>query len=455
MHATGLSHYLPTQIGGMLGACGVLVGCSLVAPAQAVALHSALMPGVAWIMRWLPVFLVPVQVMLPTIEFPGGAPEGITHCTFLALGWLATLLATARICKAFITLLPAAPEAASAAATTAVAAPQKTWLLPTAWLAAAAALFPFGLQNIALDPAQVEALPSFLAPFAKELDRTARSGCLLALGAGSFAASVLWGFPGHIAMLLCGVGTIGGAAAMAVALDESYSTVVNRDYLTRSMAAPGSGDILLWFLGPALVATGVQMFQYRSRVQTLGPALLGTTFIMSLANILGTVAVAPMLGISPELSLASTVRCVTVPMALPTYARLCEVSGMEGNVAFVALSAGITGFIGFAFSRGILASSLAGGLTAAQPAPRGIATGVAAHVLGAATFAAAEPEALAWGMLGMAFSGVLSSMWVCSCPPLCDLVIRLAKGEVFGSSPRALTGQESAVLERPAAVAAR
>ena len=33
-------------------------------------------------------------------------------------------------------------------------------------------------------------------------------------------------------------------------------------------------------------------------------------------------------------------RCVTIPMALPTYARLCEESGAENNVALVALCAG-------------------------------------------------------------------------------------------------------------------
>ena len=36
----------------------------------------------------------------------------------------------------------------------------------------------------------------------------------------------------------------------------------------------------------------------------------------------------------------SLARCVTIPMALPTYARLCEESGAENNVALVALCAG-------------------------------------------------------------------------------------------------------------------
>ena len=43
----------------------------MVAPSGTAALHQAMLPAVAWVGRWLPVFLVPVQVMLPTINFPG------------------------------------------------------------------------------------------------------------------------------------------------------------------------------------------------------------------------------------------------------------------------------------------------------------------------------------------------------------------------------------------------
>merc|ERR1711948_150969 len=117
---------------------------------------------------------------------------------------------------------------------------------------------------------------------------------------------------------------------------------------------------------------------------------------------------------------------VTVPMALPTYARLCEASCSEGNVAFVALCAGVSGFAGFGLSRWVLSGPLCGRISISEAFPRGVATGVAAHVLGAATFAAVEPEAFAWGMLGMAAAGVFSSAWICSCPPVRDTVLALA-----------------------------
>ena len=56
---------------GMLSAFGGLSLAHLISPTGTAAAHQALLPAVAWVGRWLPVFLVPVQVMLPTIIFPG------------------------------------------------------------------------------------------------------------------------------------------------------------------------------------------------------------------------------------------------------------------------------------------------------------------------------------------------------------------------------------------------
>jgi len=407
MSVTGLTAYMPTQIGSMLGAFAGLSGASLAAPAAAGTLYASLMPALGWVTRWLPVFLVPVQVMLPTISLPGGAADVATLLAFLTGGWLGTLVISARLSRAMLGALPNTLAAASVGPGM-VQAPLRAGV-PLAWLLLAAVLAPIGLGGLEVG---------------EDSPRIARSGCLAALGAASYALGLLRGFPGHISMLLCGASTIGGAAAFAAARGETYSAVVRRDYLTRDQSALGSGDLALGFLGPALVATGVQMFQYRARIQAFGPVLLGTCAVMSLVNILSTVALAPMLGISPDMTLAATVRCVTIPMALPTYAMLCEADGREGNIAFVALCAGLTGFLGFAASRMVLSSALCGSLEAAFP--RGVATGAAAHVLGAATFASIEPEAFAWAMLGMAASGVFSSAWICSCPPVRDFVVQLA-----------------------------
>ncbi|OLP86234.1 Plastidal glycolate/glycerate translocator 1, chloroplastic [Symbiodinium microadriaticum] len=310
-------HLLPSQICSMLSAFGGFSLAHALAPSAASQAHQALMPAVGWVGRWLPVFLVPVQVTLPTILFPGGAVE---------------------------------------------------------------------------------------------------------------AAGL--GLPGHICFLANGVATICGAAAMAFARGESYSQVVKRDYLVGAAGPPGTGDMLLWCLGPALVSTGVQMFQYRSRIAALSRVLFLTCGAVSLCNVLGTVIAGPLLGVSPEVTLAATMRCVTIPMALPTYARLCDASGAENNVALVALCAGVSGFIGFGFSQRFLSSAICG--STADPVARGIATGAAAHALGAACLVATEPEAFVWGMLSMAVSGVASAAWICACQPLRELLVSLAYRNASG-----------------------
>eukprot|EP00929_Paragymnodinium_shiwhaense_P121054 TRINITY_DN93174_c0_g1_i1.p1 TRINITY_DN93174_c0_g1~~TRINITY_DN93174_c0_g1_i1.p1 ORF type:complete len:525 (-),score=54.52 TRINITY_DN93174_c0_g1_i1:260-1834(-) len=423
MQTTGVAVYLPTQIGCMVASFGGLAAASLVAPGATAALHAGLMPAVSWVGRWLPVFLVPVQVMLPTISFPGGFAEGAKFVAMLGGGWLASLVVTSRLVGAGQALLPGlakSVEAASSAAPVFKALAPLTMRLAGFWLLAAAALFPVGAFDMLSDGSSTEE-PG------KDVSRFVRGASFVSLGIGTYCAAICNGIAGHIAFLVCGVSCIGGVAAMAAVRGESFKSVVTRDYLTGNAEDRNFGDLSLWFLGPALVSTGVQIFQYRARIQALGPLLLASCATMSLVNILATVAIGPALGLSPESSLAATLRCVTVPIAVPTYGALLESDGhAAGNIALVALSAGVSGFLGFGFSKAVLASALCRApLT--QPVARGIATGTSGHVLASATFAGSEPEAFAWGMLAMAVAGVCSSAWICACPPVRDGVLRLAR----------------------------
>ncbi|CAE7265598.1 PLGG1 [Symbiodinium natans] len=323
-------HLLPSQICSMLSAFGGLSLAHALAPAAASQAHQALMPAVGWVGRWLPVFLVPVQVTLPTILFPGGAAEAAGLGLLLAGGWAAAVAGAARLVLLLAPQLPAAEASAAAKA----AGPRKLLPFCAAWLLLAAATAPLGVWPELWEGPE-------------ERCRQLRGAALAALGVGSFALAVHRGLPGHLCFLANGAATIAGAAAMAAARGESYSQVVKRDYLVGAQGPPGTGDMLLWCLGPALVSTGVQMFQYRARIASLSKVLFLTCGAVSLCNVLGTAAAGPLLGVSPDVTLAATMRCVTIPMALPTYARLCEVSGAENNVALVALCAGVSGFIGF------------------------------------------------------------------------------------------------------------
>jgi len=420
MELSGLTAYLPSQIGGMLAAFAGLSLAACVSPQSATSLHSALLPGVAWVSRWLPVFLVPVQVMLPTIQLPGGASEAGSLVLLLTGGWLLSLGMAAGLAALLQKAIPVAASAVAGGA--AAAAPQAgSMRLPLLWLLIAAGSFVAGAapsdQFAALSAPQDDDTISMF-------QRVARGLCLVSLGVGSYAWGLLQGKPGHVNFLICGGTTILGAVAIAAARGESFTQVVRRDYMA---GGSGAGDYLIWFLGPALVSTGVQMFQYRARIRSYGLGLLGCCALASLVNILGTAAVAPWMNISPEVALAATMRCVTVPMALPSYDRLMSAAdGTEGNVGLIALCAGASGFLGFGLAKAVLSGPL--GVSIAQPLVRGVAVGSSAHVLGSVTFAASEPEALAWGMLAMAFSGIASAAWVSACPAVRDLTVSLAHG---------------------------
>jgi len=424
MDAAGLDRYLPSQIGCMLGSFMGMTSISLVSPGAAACLQAALLPAVGWVGKWLPIFLVPVQVMLPTISLPGGAEELGKLLLLLGVGWLSSVVVTARLVHLGQRFLPVAIEAAAPAK--AAAAQTLSLRFPKACAYIFALTMPLGILG--------ECEFAFGGNPDATFDlchtpQTLRGISFVALGAGSYALALRSGLPGHLSFVVSGASVIAGVAMSAYALGETYTTVAKRDYLTGS-SKPFSdrtpGDVLLWFLGPALAATGVQIFQYRARIALYGPVLLGTCAVMSLANILAMACVGPMLNISPEALLASFVRCVTIPMAVPTYGTLCKTDNVEGNVALVALCAGVSGFLGFGLSKMVLSSALCAA-PIANPVVRGIATGTSAHVLGAATFAATEPEAFVWGMLSMAAAGVCSSAWICACPPIRDLVIGLAR----------------------------
>ncbi|CAK9109165.1 Plastidal glycolate/glycerate translocator 1 [Durusdinium trenchii] len=334
-----------------------------------------------------------------------GLAEAGGLAILLGAGWFGAVVLGARLVGVLSHQAITAPAAGGRSAVK-----MGLWL-PLGWLLLAALVAPAGVK------------PEVM------MARSLRGLSLASVGVGSFALGSLvfsptQGLPGHLCFLANGAATIAVAAAMAFARNESYSQVVKRDYLVGANGPPGSGDRLLWCLGPALVATGVQMFQYRARIVALSKVLFLSCAVVSLSNIVGTVVMGPLLGISPEVTLAATMRCVTIPMALPTYARLCEESGAENNVALVALCAGLSGFIGFGFSQRLLSSAACHAHL--DPVARGIATGAAAHALGAACLVAAEPEAFVWGMLAMAVSGVASSAWICACAPLRETLLSLA-----------------------------
>jgi len=410
MIQTGLATYLPTQIGGMLASFSVLTTGALLNKQAAERIHSYLMPSVGFVNKWLPVCLCPVQVMLPTIHLPGGGMEVASLLAFLGGSWLFSIAFAARLTSGIAALASSGVPQSSVGG--AGVPPRLPVSVPAFWLCVAAAAFGGGVMLPASDEVAEDSVVS---------GKFVRGVCLAALGAGGFAVGLHRGLPGHISFLYCGGTTMLGGGLLATARGESFEEVVRRDYIAPD--GKGAGDRLLWFLGPALVATGVQIFQYRERIQKYGTILLAASAASSLANILSTVAVAPLMGISTSTSLAATVRCVTVPMGLPCYEQLCHAEGIDFNIGLLALCAGISGFLGFAVGKSLLAKM---GHSVDQALVRGIAIGSSSHVLGSATLAGAETEAFAWGMLATAVSGVCSAFWLCGCPPVMHLTVQLA-----------------------------
>jgi putative effector of murein hydrolase len=90
--------------------------------------------------------------------------------------------------------------------------------------------------------------------------------------------------------------------------------------LSRLWARPG--DVLFEFMSPMTVVLGFRMFASRGAIYSNKLAILGGTIWASVTSLFGTVYVARMCGISPELSLMLGNRSVTSPFGLAGAAAL-------------------------------------------------------------------------------------------------------------------------------------
>ena len=159
------------------------------------------------------------------------------------------------------------------------------------------------------------------------------------------------------------------------------------------------GQVIAFWLGPAVVALGLPLAQQLERVRRNFTAISLALVGGSLAGIVVAVAVARLLGASPTIVRSLAPRSATTPIAIAITARL---GGIPALSAVVSIASGaLGGFVGVGLLRltGIR-SRLATGL----------ALGAAAHGLGTAR--AADEGDVEGGAAGLAMGamGILTAL---------------------------------------------
>lgn len=169
---------------------------------------------------------------------------------------------------------------------------------------------------------------------------------------------------------------------LAIILLLKGSGVEYRDYAR-------GGDIILFLLGPSVVALAIPLYQRREEIwQRKRPILIGI-FAGSLASILSASGLAWILGGSREVVLSLAPKSVTTPIAISIVEKIGGVAPL--TAAIVVLTGCLGAVCGPEFCRRI-------GIT--SPIATGLAMGTAAHGIGTARMF--EVDRLAGAVAGLA-----------------------------------------------------
>ena len=178
----------------------------------------------------------------------------------------------------------------------------------------------------------------------------------------------------------------------------------------------GAGDVLLFLLGPAVIALACQMYSrkqlMRENISTVGVS----TIVSSLGGLYGTAAAVRLVNIlNPTIRLSLLSRNITSPLAMA----IASILGADISLAVTIVV--LTGLFGANFGASILDAA---GIK--DPVARGLGIGAAAHGLGTAAFAN-EKDAFPFSAIAMALTASACTVLV-SLPPVKRSVLKLALG---------------------------
>jgi len=178
----------------------------------------------------------------------------------------------------------------------------------------------------------------------------------------------------------------------------------------------GAGDVLLYMLGPAVIALSCQMYNKKQLMKENIKEVSAAIATSSIGGLLGTSLFVKMLNIaSPTLRLSCLSRNITSPLAMAIS------SILGGDISIAVSMVVITGLIGANFGANIL--NVAG---IRDPVARGLGIGAAAHGLGTAAFKD-ESDAFPFAAIGMALTACLCTVMV-SVPAVKSLIMKIALG---------------------------
>jgi len=178
----------------------------------------------------------------------------------------------------------------------------------------------------------------------------------------------------------------------------------------------GAGDVLLFLLGPAVVALACQMYDRKKLMRENIPEVATAITTSSFGGLFGTAFVVKLLNLtSPIVRTSLLSRNITSPLAMA----IAKIMGADPSLAVTLVV--VTGLWGANFGA---ASLDAVGID--NPVARGLGIGAAAHGLGTAAFKD-EKDAFPFAAIGMALTASACTVLV-SVPFIKKTLVQIALG---------------------------
>ncbi len=413
-----LSISFPSALAG----CGTLftslVSLYCINPELGDKVYGLLSPGAAVLAKWLPVFFVPSLVTLPLAQSIGSTTEVLKVGVVVVAGFFFTLFSTAFSVLGIRKLFNQGNDESTKVVEEIAVIPEPSSNQP------APKAFSDRTFNGLLTSSIVSAIAAIAAinftnlPAVATTPLTTLAMLFTTLTTFTFGARLPKSFSKKVHPLItCTSLTWGFATLFAKLTQQSFASML-QSYKVGSMCPVhlGAGDLLLFMLGPAVVALSCQMYD-RKMLMKENMKEVGTAIgVSSIGGLFGTAMMVKLLNISsPVLRLCCLSRNITSPLAM-------AIAGILGADVSLAVSmVVVTGLIGANFGAAIL--DMVGVKDAVA---RGLGIGAAAHGLGTAAFAN-EKDAFPFAAISMALTASACTVLV-SIPFVKKMLLKVALG---------------------------
>mmetsp|Transcript_1177 Transcript_1177/g.1608 ORF Transcript_1177/g.1608 Transcript_1177/m.1608 type:complete len:524 (+) Transcript_1177:71-1642(+) len=404
-----------------LAGCGTLFAAMITLTAMkeewGETIYNTLNPGAALLAKWLPVFFVPSLITLPLAGSLGNSLEILKLFTVIIGGFFFTLFTTAWSVLGIRRLMGGDDETTSnSVSATEIAAPVKAVTNPPPKPFSAKLLKTLttlaGVSGIATVGAIKNSATQLITPL--------QSSFLLftTLSTFVFGANLPKSFTKTVHPLITCTSLTWVASTLLASLTGRTFIDIIKSYKAGTLAplSAGAGDVLLFLLGPAVVALSCQMYGRKKLMRENIKEVGVSTIVSSLGGLYGTAAAVRLLGLgntSIRLSLLS--RNITSPLAMA----IAAIMGADVSLAVTIVV--LTGLFGANFGASILDS-----FGIKDAVARGLGIGAAAHGLGTAAFAN-EKDAFPFAAIAMALTASACTVLV-SIPAVKKSVLSLALG---------------------------